>query len=248
MVKLVSSPFLGSDYLAVGAFRGSAGSFSIRFERTDRQGLEEILKRDAVAVRGASVEAVIETTREVKLAIRAYINAHFKGSAFTSNNNRRVANASAQEKFYDEVEGKGQYAGLVYSKFGKRDKGGFVDFLLLHVRGGPVSGKPWLRIVNEAEGGTARIAAQTGSYSLSQSDIFFLPSKDGKKLFQLRRYRKERDPKTGRLGRSRLLATLVKSITFPARLSGIDEIARRRPELFDRNFARALGARIEGAG
>lgn len=232
--------------LAIGATRGGTGAFSITFERADGEGLTDQLRRDAVAIRGASVEAVVQTTREVKLAIRAYIDAHFSGSSFTSNNHRRVANASAQEKFYDEVEGKGQYAGLVYSKFGKRDAGGFVDFLLLHVRGGTVRGNDWLRLANPDAGGTAGIAAQTGRFTLSGSDIFFVESKDGKKLFQLRRYRK--GSAVARTGKTELLATLFKQFTFPARLTGIDEIARSRPELFDRNFAAALQARGAGQG
>ncbi len=238
MVRLTGGG-LGSDYLGVGSFReGGIGSFGITFERVDKQGLEEVLKRDAIAIRGASVKAVIDTTQEVKLLVRNYIDAHFSGSSFTSNSHRRVANASAQAKFYDEVSGKGQYAGLVYSKFGKRDAGGFVDFLLLHVRGGTVKGNDWLRLINDKAGGTAPSAAQSGYFSGSQSNVFFVESKDGKKLFQLRRYGK--GSMGGKAGKTELLATLVKQLVFPARLTGIDEIARSRPELFDKNFRASL--------
>ena len=248
MVQISSGGF-GADNLAVGAFRdGGAGSFSIKFERVSKQGFEDVLKRDAIAVRGASVLAVRETTVEVKLAIRAYIDAHFSGSSFTSNSHRRVANASAQDKFYDEIEGKGQYAGLVYSKFGKRDAGGFVDYLLLHVRGGTINGNSWLRLINDKNGGGASSVAQSGFFKGSNSDIFFVESKDGRKLFQLRRFRNERNPATGKLGRTRLIATLLKDVVVPARLTGIDEIARSRPELFDRNFRAAMSAYGLGDG
>ena len=225
-----------------------AGAVEIEFAQDPAQLLNSALRQEALAIRGASKEAVSKTTTEVKLAIRAFINAHFRGSDFTSNGNRRVANASAQEKTYDEIESKGQFTGLIYSKFGKRDATGFVDFLLLHIRGGTVKGNNWLRLQNTEVGGTAKIAAQSGFFESSNSDIFFLPSKDGKKLFQLRRFRNERDPKTKKLGRTVLLATLVRQIAYSARLLGLDAIAARRPELFDRHFAAALAARRSQGG
>jgi hypothetical protein len=217
----------------------AGGSVSIDLVQDGGPRLEDALRRDAIAIRGASVRAVRQTTTEVKLAIRAYIDAHFTGSNYTGNNHRRVANASAQEKTFDDVAGQGQYTGLVYSKFGKRDAGGFVDFLLLHVRGGTVKGNDWIRLINEKAGGQAASVAQTGFFEGSSSDIFFVKSKDGKKLFQLRRYRK--GSMSNKAGRTELLATLFKQFTFPARLTGIDAIARRRPELFDRHFREALG-------
>ncbi len=238
MVTIGSS----SGFKSSSAFSGQG--FRVEFERPD-PGPYELLAQDAVAIRGASIDAVVKTTIEVKEAIRDYIDAHFSGSQFQSNNRRKVANASAQDKFYDEVETKGQYAGLVYSKFGKRDAGGFVDFLLLHVRGGLVKPRQggWLRIINQGAGGQAASVAQTGSFPISQSSIFFAESGDGRKLYQFRRYKKT----SGRAGRVELLATLLRQVVFPARLSGIDEIARRRPELFEGYFAQALKARAPQA-
>lgn len=190
----------------------------------------------------------MKTTREVKDRIRAYIDAHFTGSEYHSNDHRRVANASAQERFYDDIESKGQYAGLVYSKFGKRDAGGFVDFLLLHVRGGtvrPRSGE-WLRIAAGDGAGSGPSIAQTGFFPLSSSDIFFTRSPDGKRLYQLRRYRKS--GLSGKRGTTQLIATLVKQVIFPARLSGIEEIARSRADLFEGHFAEALGLHEQKQG
>lgn len=245
MVTLVS----GGGFKGVGGFtsaapgslqfRGRGGyggisGFRVEFSRNG-PGPYEQLRDEAIAIRGASVEAVVRTTREVKELIRDFIDAHFTGSEIHGNNRRRVSNASAQEAFYDDLSSKGQYAGLVYSKFGKRDAGGFVDFLLLHMRGGtlkPRSGG-WLRLENIGIAG-----AQSGYYPSSGSDIFFAKSKDGKKLFQLRRYRGA--SLSSRRGKVELIATLVRSITFPARLIGIDAIAARRPELFDGYFAEAL--------
>lgn len=234
MVTLgTANPFKGSQ-----AFTGQG--FRVEFE-LNSPGTYEQLRNEAVAIRGASVDAVHRTTQEVKERIRDYIDAHFTSSEIHANNRRRVSNASAQSQFYDEIEGKGQYAGLVYSKFGKRDAGGFVDFLLLHVRGGTVSpgpGEQWLRLANPRAAGAGGQFGQTGFFAISQSNVFFAPAKDGKKLFLLRRFGK--GSAFGKAGKTELLATLVKQVVFPARLTGIDEIARQRPELFDGYFGEAL--------
>ena len=236
--------FAGSRVL--GNFDGSGFKvdFAVRGDKIDRQPFDR-LREDAIEIRGASVDAVVETTNAIKTRIRAYINAHFTGSQFTSNNNRRVANASAQSKFYDDLDSKGQYAGLVYSKFGGgHGPGGFVDYLLLHVRGGTVrpTNSSWLRIPNAAEFGPQKRNA--GFFPLSQTTVFFAKSSDGRKLFMLQRM-----GKTGRTRadqKVRLLATLVRSLVFRARLSGIDEIARSRGDLLQKNFLSALNARGVG--
>jgi hypothetical protein len=215
----------------------------VEFSRGE-PGPYEVMRDAGVAVRGASVEAVVRTTNEVKERIRDYIDAHFKSSEFHGNGRRRVSNASAQAMFYDEIEDKGQYAGLVYSKFGKRDAGGFVDYLLLHVRGGTLKPRrgDWLRIGQRGVIGNP----QSGFFGLSKSDIFFRPSADGKKLFQFRRFRK--GGASRRRGTLELLATLVKQVAFPASLSGVENIARQRPELFEGYFAEALQLRAARAG
>lgn len=216
--------------------------------REPAEQMRKILEAGAVVIKGASIEAVVKTTVEVKLKIRAYINAHFKGSDFTSNNNRRVANASAQDTFYDDVSEKGQYTGLVYSKFGKRDgTSGFMDYLLLHIRGGVLKPRNggWLRI--DAKGkNNLGTSGQTGFYNLSSSNVFFTNSADGKKLYLLRRYARGSFD-TKKAGKTELLATLLKQVAFPARLTGIDEIARSRADLFDKNFKAAFDARTVGA-
>lgn len=223
-----------------GTFDGTG--FALQFQRRGDRLLYDRLREDAVAVRGASVDAVTETVNTIKQRIRSYITAHFTGSEMHGNGQRRVANASAQSKFYDDIDQKGQYAGLVYSKFGGgHGPAGFVDFLLLHVRGGTLKARSgdWLRIPNWREFGPQ--VRQTGFFPVSRASVFFAKSDDGRKLYLLRRL--------GKSGRGRgdqkvqLLATLVRSLVFPARLSGIDEIARSRGALFEGNFATALRAR-----
>lgn len=203
--------------------------------------LRHLLEQDSVAIAGASVDAVVETTNEIKEQIRAYIDAHFTGSQIHGNNHRRVANASAQSIFYDDREEKGQYTGLIYSKFGRgKGPGSFVDFLLLHMRGGVVRPRDgdWIRIPNKAAVGYGFIGGQTGNYRMSGSSIFFSKSKDGQKMFLLRSRGK------GRQRRTELLATLVRFLAYPARLSGIDAIAASREVVFLGRFAQALDRRM----
>lgn len=226
-----------------GGFKGSEGftgaGFRVEFERTGPGPYQEMVDQ-GVAVRGASVEAVVKTTQTIKERIRDYIDGHFGNSGPTSNGRRRASNASAQSVFYDELEAKGQYAGLVYSKFGKRDAGGFVDFLLLHMRGGTVSarGGNWLRILSSAARQRGDFAARTGAFG--GSDVFFRPSADGNKLYLLR---KTDTGGGGGSGMLQLIATLVKAVVVPGTLGGITEIARQRPELFEGYFAEALSLR-----
>ena len=230
---------VGVARLFKGAEAFGGQGFRIDFSVSD-PGPLEIMRLQGVVVRGASVEAVYRTTEEVKERIRDYIDAHFGGSEFHGNGRRRVSNASAQSKYYDEVGEKGQYAGLVYSTFGKRDAGGFVDYLLLHIKGGTIKPKKgdWLRL----RGPDAGIGNQSGFYPGSRSDIFFTESEDGKKLFQLRRYRKG-SPKSGK---TELLATLVRQVTIPGTLTGIEAIAKSRADLFDKNFRAALERDLPG--
>lgn len=231
MVTLVA----GSGFKGTEGFNGRG--FRVEFERSGPGPLEQ-MEAEGVVVRGASVEAVVKTTNTVKERIRDFVDAHFSGSGFTRNGRRRAANASAQSRFYDELEAKGQYAGLVYSKFGKRDAGGFVDFLLLHMRGGSVTarGGGWLKIISPEARQRGDLFASSGSFPTAGSDVFFRPAKNGTELLMFRKYRGA----SARAGTLQLIATLVKAVVIPATLGGIDEIARERPELFEGYFAEAL--------
>lgn len=197
--------------------------------------LDDALTQGALAVRASSIAAVVSSTDELKQKMRSYLDGHFTGSDMHGNNHRKVSNAAVQSATYDEVSDKGQYATLIYSKFGFRGAGGFVDFLLLHMRGGtirPTKGQ-WLRLPNPDE--PAMLGAQTGKYGRTGSEIFFVPSKDGKKLFQLQRFGGWAAGK--RSGQTRLLATLLKSLTFTPSLQGLEAIMATHGATFERNFA-----------
>lgn len=219
-----------ADLRAAG-FRVTSGSgFNLQIDRRDfDRRTRAQLQQDSVIITGAGVDAVVHTTRTVKEKIRSYITAHFTNSEMHGNNQRRVANASAQEQFYDDRAEKGQYTGLVYSKFGKRDAGGFTDFLGLHIRGGTIRPRTgdWLILRNRVAGSLGRWQVTPKGYDGGSGNrIFMRPSKDRSKLFLMR----ELGTRTSRLGASRdgvqLLATLVKSIEIPARLTGILDIVK----------------------
>lgn len=213
-------------------YQGPRGSgFTVEFlSENARNQLAEQLDGNVALITGASISGVVEATDELKQKMRSYLDGHFRGSAMHGNNHRRVSNAMVQSVYYDEVSEKGQFASLIYSKFGFRNAGGFVDFLLLHMRGGTVkpATKDWLRIPNRAEAGSG--FAQSGRFAMSDSDIFFVKAKDDPaKLFQLRRYRGTK--------KTVLLATLVKSLRIEPSLQGLEAIMATRGALFEKHFA-----------
>lgn len=244
--------FRFNDIFTGVSARSSAGAqrmgFNVQFDANRaRADLRETIQGDAVAVVGASVDAVTQTTREVKEMIRSYIDAHFQGSEFIGGaggrkSRRRAAFAAAQNKFYNDIEAKGQFTGLIYSKLGRgRGPGGFVDYLLLHMRGGIVKPRDgdWIKIPNE--GASGLIGGQVGEYPQSDSRIFFRPSRDRKKLFLLRAFGSGASP--ARRGSVELLATLVKQLDYPARMTGIETIAGKRVSIFYGHFDAALAQR-----
>lgn len=189
--------------------------------------LEQALEGGVLRIVESSITAVIATTDTVKQKLRSYLDSHFLGSQMHGNAHRRISNALVQSAYYDEVDGKPGFASLIYSKLGKgKGPSSFVDFLLLHVRGGTIGPKQgeWMPVVNDETNQGA--LAKVGDYGTSK--VFFLPSKDGQKLYLLRKI------KGG--GSTTLLATLVKSIQVPASLTELDSIAAERGALFERNF------------
>ena len=209
---------------------GSAarGGFSVEFlgAKTQKQ-VEEMLKSGVMRIVESSITAVVATTDEVKQKLRSYLDSHFAGSAMHGNAHRRISNALVQSTYYEDVNGQPGFTSLIYSKLGKgKGPSSFVDYLLLHMRGGTLRPKQgeWMRVNNDETDPNG--LSKVGNFG--SSSVFFVPSKDGQKLFLLRKI------KGG--GSTTLLATLVKSIQIPASLSGIDAIAATRGALFERNF------------
>lgn len=194
--------------------------------KTQRK-LEQALEDGVLRIVESSITAVIVTTDEVKQKLRSYLDAHFTGSAMHGNAHRRVSNAMVQSVYYPDVNGQAGFASLIYSKLGKgKGPSSFVDFLLLHMRGGTIAPKQgeWLQIRNR-QNDPGRLA-KVGNYG--SSNVFFVPSKDGQKLFLLRKIKGGNS--------TTLLATMVKSVKVPASLPELDTIAAQRAVLFERNF------------
>lgn len=211
-------------------YQGARGQgFAVEFlsERSRIQ-LDAALADGAILIRESSVEAVVEATDETKQKMRTFLDSHFTGSEMHGNMHRRVSNAAVQSVYYDEVGDKGQFASLIYSKFGVGRGSTFVDYLLLHIRGGTLRPKQgdWLRIPNSEEGQPLR--GQSGYYPMTNSEIFFARRKRDNKLFQLRRYRSS--------GKTVLLATLVKSLRIDPSLQGLEAILAARGAVFVRKF------------
>lgn len=205
--------------------------FTVEFlgEKARRE-LDAALGRGVVAIRAATIEALVAETDQTKQLLRSYLDTVFRGSALHGNNHRRVSNAAAQSIYYNDVAAQGQVASLIYSKFGKgKGPTSFVDFLLLHIRGGSITAKSggWMKIPNRAEPGSE--FGQTGNFGISGSSIFTVPAKDDpNKLFLLRSSKST--------GATKLLATLVKSIKVPARAAGVGAILAQRGARFESNF------------
>ncbi len=216
-------------------YQGGRGSgFAIEFVGTSAlRNMSEAMSRGAVMIRGISIASVVETTDETKQALRTFFDAHFAASELHGNDHRRASNAAAQSIYYND-EDQSAFSGLIYSKLG-RGKGpdDFVDYLLLHLRGGTIRPKQgrWLRLVNpdavEGADRRPRPKLQVGTYRFTGSEIFWAKSKDKRKIFQIRRRRN---------GQTELLATLMRSISIPASLGSLDQFLQSAGARFYRHF------------
>lgn len=208
--------------------------FTVEFlDQKARRALDEALGRGVVAIRAATIEALVAETDETKQLLRSYLDTVFRGSAMHANNHRRVSNAAAQSIYYNDVAEQGQVASLIYSKFGKgKGPSSFVDYLLLHIRGGTVTAKSggWLRIAGRDRfAGTPDAGARWNLGTFADSSIFTVQAKDDpNKLFLLRSFKGS--------GKTILLETLVKSIKVPARAAGVGAILAQRGARFESNF------------
>lgn len=221
-------------------YQGPKGAgFTVDFlEDKARIELDQALVDGLLVIRGSSIEAVVTSTDAVKQKMRSYLDAHFRGSSMHGNNHRRVSNAASQSAYFNDLEKQGQVTATIYSKFGYGKGGEFRDFLLLHMRGGtlrPTSGD-WLRIPAR---GTAGFG-QVGKYEMSGSQVFFVKSKDGAKLFLLR--------KMPGAGKTQLLATLVKSLQIKPDLQGLELVLAARGAEFERHFSATFTRRKAEAG
>lgn len=225
---------------ANGGGGGGAG-FTVEFlGEKARQRLDEALGASVIVIAQSSGEALVEETDQTKQMVRSYIDGVFAGSAMHANNHRRVSNAAAQSVYYDDHQGEPALASLIYSKFGSGKHRSFVDYLLLHMRGGTIrpKGGKYLMLANTPVVGDNFKGANIGSFA--SGDVAMAQSKNRDKLFLIRR------PKGG--GRGVLLATLLKSLTFAPDLPGVDGILAGRGARFESNFDAVFSRKKSEAG
>lgn len=223
-------------------YQGPKGAgFTVEFlGEKARMRLDESLARGVVLIRESAGEAQVESTDTIKQRMRSFIDGQFTGSAMHGNNHRRVSNAAAQSVYFNVHQGEPALTSLIYSKFGVGKGNTFVDYLLLHLRGGtltPKAGK-YIMVPNEAVVGPNFKGANVGSFS--GFDVAMAQSKDRQKLFLIRR------PKGG--GRGVLLATLTKSLRIEPSLAGLDAILAGRPALFLSNYDAVFSRKKSEAG
>ena len=229
-------------------YQGPRGSgFAVEFlEDKARIKLDEGLAAGFAVITGSSIEALVTANDELKQKMRTYLDGHFRGSAMHGNAHRRISNAAVQSAYFDSVKEGVGFASTIYSKFGfGKGPKDFVDFLLLHMRGGtirPANGG-WLRVPGRARFGGGKYAGarwNLGSYEQSSSKIFFVKSKDGQKMYLLRQQK-------GGVA-AELLETLVKSLTIKPSLQGLEGIMATNGAVFERHFAASFTRRKAEAG
>ncbi len=210
--------------------------FTVEFASVKaQQAFEQSVDLGVVALHAVTLSAAVATGDEVKQRLRTYFDGVFANSDPTRNNHRRASNAMVRSRVYDELESKGQYTYLIYSRLGRgMGPGSFVDYLLLHLTGGSVVPRTrnWLRLAVSDD--ARRLQAKggfvpTGSSPAAGTQVFFAPAKnDPNKLFQLRR--------NTRTGQTQLLAVLLKSVRIAPRLGGLDAVLQGADAAFDKNF------------
>jgi len=96
--------------------------------------LDEAIKRAELRTRTAARTTVDETSRRTQLAIRKDVNRIFSGGTvrLRRGKGRRVGNAVRRKLFDNRARGT---AALVFSKFGRREGGEFVDYLGPYITG-----------------------------------------------------------------------------------------------------------------
>lgn len=113
--------------------------------------LEEHMRAERHGVSRATQRAPARAAVEHKALARAEVRRGLGGSRRAGRRGRNVANAIRHKVF---VDGPLQAAAIVYSKFGRREGGQFVDYFLPFARGGTIRAKGKYMVI--PNGGTSR--------------------------------------------------------------------------------------------
>lgn len=188
--------------------------------------LERHMRREAMAIDGATRAAVETETRQLQLAIRAQVDA-----VFPSRGRRKPGNAIRSKVYKREGGG---YTGLIWSKFGRTDAGGqFVDYLLPWVQGATLRPQQGRYMVIPVRGTSRRVKRHLRDLArLNEDPKLRLIAGRGGKLFFVRQTRT----------RSTLIAVLVRRTRIPQRLRFENDVVAAEQAL-PRTLLRALEAR-----
>ena len=225
--------------MARGVSYNTLGRSGFSVEFGDVKGMQAFaagIEDGAIVIANASIQTVVLTIDTLKQKLRTYFDSVFTGSTPTRNSHRRATNAMVQSAIFNDMEAKGQFAGLIYSKLGRgMGPQSFIDYLLAHLEGSTLQPQgDWLRIAEDersrylqARGGFV----PTGYNKATRTTVYWRPDpNDPNKLYLLRR-----DERTGHTD---LLDVLLKSVTLPPRLAGLQPLLDESEAIFDRNLDR----------
>jgi hypothetical protein len=201
--------------------------------------LKAFMAAEAAAVVRGVRDAVRGQVAETQAEARRLVDAGLPGKGRS-----RPSNA-IRSRLY---EGGQDPAGIVYSKFGRREGGQYVDYLLPHIQGATMrpraGGAPDLGryMVLPVKGVSRRLAAVDRSLARLDTDpqLALIPLPGGRFLF----VRRPRETKRGGYrmnARTTLIAMLVRRVDLPKRinLTGLDDRAAT-------SLARRVLAGLEG--
>lgn len=227
--------------------QGGDAGFTVEFlQAGSLKAFERGIEDGVIAIQETSIAAVQLTVDNTKQRLRTFFDGVFQKSGPTRNNHRRISNALVQSAYFNTVRGQPGFTGLIYSKLGRGfGPTAFIDYLLLHLRGGTVAPKTkqWLMlpVSRDAMGLKSKGGVPTGNYREAGTKVFFRPAKDDpEKLFLLR--------SETRTGKTTLLAVLLKSVRIPARVSELPGILSSAEAVFERNYDAVWRQRVGAEG
>jgi len=189
-----------------------------------RGDLQKHMKAERRALDRGVSRGVKETTDELKQDVRSAVRQGLRGRG-----GRGDVSKAIRGTFYPNDDQPASAAGLVYSKFGRREGGQFVDYLKPHIEGATITPErsKWLYIPNERGRKARRNKRQAVAL---QKNLAFVPVARGK-AYLVRRTRT----------RSTIVATLVRRVRIKDRITikgAIDTSEAALPK----NILRALEA------
>lgn len=158
----------------------------------------KIMKAESSAWERATLGGVKAQTRETQLGVRGQVNKAFHGS-------RRIGN-TVRSKVWERKTRRQGAAGLIWSKFGRKKGGRFVDYIAPRLFGAtvkPTGGRQFLMIPKQ-KGRNKRTVAQKLA---DKGKLTFIPIKGGRKAVLVKNTK----------SRSTIIALLVRKVVYPRR-------------------------------